>query len=248
LFTNPSLALGEAYTNGTRTVKDADLYDFLDLIGRNMEISGLSHLKETIGWINWLLRRLQQWNRAGRSRFNAARHYNLSGALYDMFPDADKQYSCAYFPTPGTGLDEIQEAKKCLIATKLILEPGHKVLDIGSGWSGMAIYLARETCADVTGLTLSAEQLKVSRQRTRDAGLSDRVRFHHRDYRDQTGVFDRFGKYFLQVRDPLTADGVALVRTISRVDSPGVTDPWIHKYVFPGGYIPALLEIMPAIK
>ncbi|PPR64214.1 MAG: Cyclopropane-fatty-acyl-phospholipid synthase [Alphaproteobacteria bacterium MarineAlpha3_Bin3] len=163
LFTNPSLALGEANTNGTLTVKDADLYDFLDLFGRNMELSGLSHLKGTTGWINWLLRRLQQWNTAGWSRFNAARHYDLSGDLYDLFLDADKQYSCAYFPTPGTGLDEAQEAKKRLIAAKLILEPGHKVLDIGSGWGGMAIYLARETGADVTGLTLSAEQLKVSR-------------------------------------------------------------------------------------
>jgi len=234
LFTNPSLALGEANTNGTLTVKDADLYDFLDLIGRNMELSGLSHLKGTTGWINWLLRRLQQWNTAGWSRFNAARHYDFSGDLYDLFLDADKQYSCAYFPTPGTGLDEAQEAKKRLIAAKLILEPGHKVLDIGSGWGGMAIYLARETGADVTGLTLSAEQLKVSRQRARDAGLSDRVRFHLRDYRDQTGVFDRivsvgmfehvgidhFGKYFLQVRDLLTADGVALVHTIGRVDGP----------------------------
>ena len=186
----------------------------------------------------------------------------MSGDLYDLFLDADKQYSCAYFPTPGTGLDEAQEAKKRLIAAKLILEPGHKVLDIGSGWGGMAIYLARETGADVTGLTLSAEQLKVSRQRARDAGLSDRVRFHLRDYRDQTGVFDRivsvgrfehvginhFRKYFLQVRDLLTADGVALVHTIGRVDGPGVTDPWIRKYVFPGGYIPALSEIMPAIE
>jgi cyclopropane-fatty-acyl-phospholipid synthase len=208
------------------------------------------------------LRRLLQWNTVAWSRFNAARHYGLSEDLYDLFLDADKQYSCAYFPNPGTGLDEAQEAKKHLIAAKLILEPGHKVLDIGSGWGGMAIYLARETDADVTGLTLSAEQLKVARQPARDAGLSDRVRFHLRDYRNQTGVFDRivsvgmfehvginhFGKYFLQVRDLLTADGVALVHTIGRVDGPGVTDPWIRKYVFPGSYIPALSEIMPAIE
>lgn len=262
LFTNPPLTLGEAYTNGTLTVEDADLYDFLDLIGRNMELSGLSHLKGTTGWISWLLRRLQQWNPAGWARLNAARHYDLSGDLYDLFLDADKQYSCAYFPTPGTGLDEAQETKKRLIAAKLLIEPGHKVLDIGSGWGGMAIYLARETGADVTGLTLSAEQLKVSRQRARDAGLSDRVWFHLRDYREQTGVFDRivsvgmfehvgidhFGKYFSQVRDLLTADGVALLHTMGRVDGPGVTDPWIRKYVFPGGYIPALSEIMPAIE
>jgi cyclopropane-fatty-acyl-phospholipid synthase len=128
--------LSEAYTNGTLTVKDTDLYDFLDLIGRNMELSSLSHLKETTGWINWLLRRLQQWNTAGWSPFNAAHHYDLSGDFYDQFLDADKQYFCAYFPTPGTGLDEAQEAKKRLrlIAAKLILEPGHKVMDIGSGW------------------------------------------------------------------------------------------------------------------
>jgi cyclopropane-fatty-acyl-phospholipid synthase len=262
LFTNPPLALGESYTNGTLTVENADLYDFLDLIGRNMNLSGLSQLNGTTGWINWLLRRVQQWNPAGWSYFNAASHYDLSGDLYDLFLDADKQYSCAYFPIPGSGLDEAQEAKKRHIAAKLLIEPGQKVLDIGSGWGGMAIYLARMTGADVTGLTLSAEQLKVSRRRAREAGLSDRVRFHLRDYREQAGVFDRivsvgmfehvgidhFRTYFSQLRDLLSEDGVALLHTIGRMDGPGATDPWIRKHVFPGGYIPALSEIMPAIE
>jgi len=262
LYTNPPLALGEAYTNGTLTVEDATLYDFLDLIGRNMNLAGVSQLKGATGWLNRALRRFQQFNPRGWSRFNAARHYDLSSALYDLFLDSDRQYSCAYFTSPEAGLEEAQKSKKRHLAAKLLIEPGHRVLDIGCGWGGLALFLARETGAEVTGLTLSVEQLKYAEKAAQDAGLSERVKFHLRDYREQTGVFDRivsvgmfehvgidhFHRFFAQVRNLLTDDGVALLHTIGRSDGPGVTDPWIRKYIFPGGYLPALSEIMPAVE
>ena len=262
LYTNPPLAMGEAYTNGTLTIEDATLYDFLDLIGRNMNLAGLSQLKGASGWLHWALRRFQQFNPRGWSRFNVASHYDLSSALYDLFLDSDRQYSCAYFTHPDAGLEEAQESKKRHIAAKLLIKPGHKVLDIGCGWGGLAIYLARETGAEVTGLTLSLEQLKYARKSVLDAGLSERVKFHLRDYREQTGTFDRivsvgmfehvgidhFHCFFTQLQDLLTDNGIALLHTIGRSDGPGVTDPWIRKYIFPGGYLPALSEIMPAVE
>ncbi|NQU61416.1 MAG: class I SAM-dependent methyltransferase [Rhodospirillales bacterium] len=262
LFTNPPLALGESCTDGTLTVEGAALYDFLDFIGRNMAHVGRLSLYGTTGWADWMLRRFQQFNPAGWAKFNVAHHYDLSGDLYDLFLDSDKQYSCAYFPSPKISLEKAQEAKKRHIAAKLMVEPGQKVLDIGCGWGGMAIYLARETGADVTGLTLSKEQLLTARKRAEEAGLSHRVRFYLRDYREQTGAFDRivsvgmfehvgidhFKRYFRQVHDLLTPEGVALIHTIGRFYGPGITDPWIRKYIFPGGYIPALSEIMPAIE
>ncbi len=262
LYTNPPLALGEAYTNGTLTVEDATLYDFMDLIGRNMNHAGVSQLRGATGWLYRALRRFQQFNPKGWSRFNVAHHYDLSSALYDLFLDSDRQYSCAYFTHPEAGLEEAQESKKHHITAKLLIEPGHKVLDIGCGWGGLAMYLARETGAEVTGLTLSVEQLKYARKSALDAGLSERVKFYLRDYREQTGVFDRivsvgmfehvgidhFHRFFTQVWNLLTDDGVALLHTIGRSDGPGSTDPWIRKYIFPGGYMPALSEIMPAVE
>jgi len=262
LCLNPPLALGEAYTNGTLTVEGASLYDLMDLFGRNMRLAGVSQLRGWAGWLHRALRRLQQFNPKGWSRYNVAHHYDLSSDLYDLFLDSGRQYSCAYFPSSETGLEEAQELKKRHIAAKLLIEPGHRVLDIGCGWGGLALYLARETGALVTGLTLSVEQLKYANQTARNAGLSDRVEFHLRDYRDQTGVFDRivsvgmfehvgithFRKFFAQVHDLLAENGIALLHTIGRMDGPGVTDPWIRKYIFPGGYLPALSEIMPAVE
>ncbi|MFQ5765516.1 MAG: SAM-dependent methyltransferase, partial [Rhodospirillales bacterium] len=191
LLFNPPLTLGEAYMDGTVTVEDGDIYDLLALIGINMEIVGRSRFVGVRGWLGRAFRRFQQFNPTGWARANVAHHYDLSGALYELFLDADKQYSCAYFPDPGMGLDEAQEEKKRHIAAKLLIRPGHRVLDIGCGWGGLALYLARETGADVTGLTLSTEQLKEARRRARDAGLEDRVRFFLRDYREETGTYDR---------------------------------------------------------
>ncbi len=262
LFFSPSLGFGKAYADGRVSLEHGDIYDLLALIGRNLEIMGLSGYGGWIGAVDWVFRRLRQFNPVSRARTNVAHHYDLTGDFYDLFLDSDKQYSCGYFTHPGIGLERAQTEKKRLIATKLLLKPGMRVLDIGSGWGGLALYLARKHDVAVTGLTLSEEQVKASRERARRAGLADRVRFHLRDYRQQTGVFDRvvsvgmfehvgidhFRRYFGQVRDRLTPDGVALLHTIGRIDGPGITDPWIERYVFPGGYIPALSEIVPAIE
>jgi len=262
LFFDPSLGFGEGYTDGRISVVDADIYGLVELIGRNLAILGRSGLHGWKAWLYRLLRRVHQFNPVGRARINAARHYDLTGALYDLFLDSDKQYSCAYFTRPGISLESAQAEKKRLIAAKLLLRPGMTVLDIGSGWGGLAIDLAREFGVDVTGLTLSSEQRKAAEARAREQGLADRVRFYLRDYREQTGAFDRivsvgmfehvgidhYKRYFAQVHDLLKPDGIALLHTIGRIDGPGVTDPWIDRYIFPHGYIPALSEVMPAIE
>ena len=191
-----------------------------------------------------------------------AHHYDLSDTLYDMFLDNDRQYSCAYYMSENDSLEHAQHNKKRHLAAKLLLEPGHKVLDIGSGWGGLGLYLAQTAEADVTGVTLSAEQLKVAEDRAAKAGLSDRVRFRLQDYRDETlkydrivsvGMFEHVGvghyrEFFEKVHDLLTDDGVALLHTIGRTDGPAATNPWLAKYIFPGGYIPAMSEIIPAIE
>ena len=262
LFFDPRLFAGEAFTDGGLTVENGSVYDFLDLVGMNMASVETPLAQRIALWGYRMARRLHQHNPARRARQNVAHHYDLSGQLYDLFLDADKQYSCAYFTGDNDSLDTAQADKKRHIAAKLLLEPGHKVLDIGSGWGGLAIYLARETGVDVTGLTLSQEQLKVAEARAREAGLEDRVRFKLRDYREETGSYDRivsvgmfehvgvnhFGDYFAKVRELLTDDGVMLLHTIGRADGPGATDPWIRKYIFPGGYIPALSELAAAIE
>ncbi|MGH6660609.1 MAG: class I SAM-dependent methyltransferase [Rhodospirillales bacterium] len=262
LFFDPSLGFGEAYMDGRVSIVDSDVYGLLELIGINLEALGRSGLHGWKKWLYRLLRRVRQFNPVGRARVNAAHHYDLTGALYELFLDSDKQYSCAYFTEPGISLERAQAEKKRLIAAKLLLKPGMTVLDIGCGWGGLAFYLAKEFGVDVTGLTLSAEQQKTAEARAREQGLADCVRFHLRDYREQTGAFDRivsvgmfehvgidhYNRYFSQIHDLLKPDGVALLHTIGRLDGPGVTDPWIDRYIFPRGYIPALSEVMPAIE
>ncbi len=263
LFLRPEIHAGEAFMDGLLTVEHGSIFDFLDLVGRNIEAAhdrdpfdGLMR-KLDVG-----LRRLQQFNPAGRARRNVAHHYDLSEALYRLFLDSDQQYSCAYFLTPEDGIDLAQAQKRRHIAAKLLLEPGMSVLDIGSGWGGLALYLAGRAGARVTGITLSREQLATAEARARAAGLSDRVSFALRDYREQTGTFDRivsvgmfehvgvnhYDAFFRQVHDRLAENGVALLHTIGRVDVPGSTNPWIRKYIFPGGYSPALSEVMAAVE
>ena len=262
LFFNPGLYLGEAYMDGTFTVEDGDIYDFMEFAVSNMEKSGEHPLNALLSLADTAFRRLQQYNPAGRARRNVAHHYDLSGKLYDLFLDSDRQYSCAYFERPDDDLERAQYNKKRHIAAKLCVERDMTVLDIGCGWGGMALYLARELGARVTGLTLSTEQLAVARERARAAGLEDRVEFHLRDYREQTGEFDRivsvgmfehvgvpyYPAYFGKVRDLLKPDGVALIHTIGRSERPRATNPWIRKYIFPGGYVPALSEMMESIE
>jgi cyclopropane-fatty-acyl-phospholipid synthase len=262
LALRPRLAFGEAYMDGTLTVEDGTIYDLLALLGVNMaayEETALSRMTDRFGrWMRWL----QQYNPRSRSRRNVAHHYDLSDRLYDLFLDRDRQYSCAYFSNNNKTLDEAQHDKKRHIASKLLLKPGATVLDIGSGWGGMALYLARVSQADVTGITLSTEQLKVSNDRAAAEGLADRVHFHLRDYRDENGKYDRvvsvgmfehvgarhYRDFFRKLKSILADDGVALLHAIGRMSPPGATNAWLRKYIFPGGYTPALSETMAAIE
>ena len=260
LLRDPTMALGELYMEGGLVLERGDLYDLLEIGLRNLE-PGQTH-----GWIRALdgvrfaLRRLHQRNDAGKARSNIAHHYDLGNAFYELFLDSDMQYSCAYFERPGMSLEDAQLAKKRHIAAKLLVDPGHSVLDIGCGWGGMALYLARICDADPTGVTLSSEQL--ARAQARAAAQGAPAQFRLQDYRNVRETFDRvvsvgmlehvgaayFEGYFRQVARLLKKDGVALIHMIGRPEGPGITNPWIAKYIFPGGYIPALSELSRAIE
>jgi cyclopropane-fatty-acyl-phospholipid synthase len=265
LVANPALAAGEAYTLGTLSVEDGtSLYDLLDLLLLNLKSNPRVHpvlyLRETLARLG---RRLMQHNPAGRARRNAAHHYDLNGRLYSLFLDRDQQYSCAYFARGDETLEEAQAAKKRHIAAKLCLDrPGLRVLDIGCGWGGMALTLARDFGARVTGITLSREQLNEARTRAAIEGLDDRVRFELLDYRAVTDTFDRivsvgmfehvgighYRTFFDTVARCLKPDGVALIHAIGRSLGPAHTNAWMRKYIFPGGYAPALSEVMPPVE
>src|SRR5262252_1399903 len=259
LIFRPRLYLPEAYIDGALTIEEGNLYDLIDLLAVNVNALPKGLLAHLLNGSATLLRRLHQYNPAPRARRNASHHYDLSDELYELFLDRDRQYSCAYFREGTEDLDTAQLDKKRHIAAKLLIGPGQKVLDIGSGWGGLALYLASECGVDVTGLTLSAEQHKAATRRAAAAGLSDRVRFYLRDYREEDDTYDRivsvgmfehvginhYGEFFAKMKSLLTPRGVALLHSIGRKDGPGSTNPWIRKYIFPGGYIPALSEVVP---
>ncbi len=259
---NPSLGAAESYMDGSLSVEDGELYDFLDIAALNIGRGHLPGIYTRIKNLGLWTRRFMQHNSPLRARRNVARHYDLSGALYELFLDPQRQYSCAYFTAAGQSLEEAQRAKMRLIADKLLLAPGQKVLDIGCGWGGLAAYLAREENVRVRGLTLSDEQHRYAQAAAREAGLEDRLSFKLEDYRYDGGLYDRivsvgmfehvgidyYGEYFAKLHDLLSPDGVALLHTIGRVDGPGITDSFIRKYIFPGGYIPALSEVVTAIE
>ncbi|PKU23041.1 SAM-dependent methyltransferase [Telmatospirillum siberiense] len=256
----PAMTVGESYMDGTLTIEEGTLYDFLALVSENLHRMDQRYSPGEHAFA--MVRLLQQWNPVSSSKRNVARHYDLSGALYDLFLDSDREYSCAYFATAGMSLEEAQRAKKTHIMTKLLLRPGQKVLDIGCGWGGLALSMARDYDVDVTGITLSEEQLKVARLRAEDAQLTGKVHFRLCDYRDIAERFDRivsvgmfehvgvgyFQTFFNHVRDLLTDNGVALLHAIGRSAGPGVTNAWIRKYIFPGGYSPALSEVLPKVE
>ncbi|MBI3676744.1 MAG: class I SAM-dependent methyltransferase [Proteobacteria bacterium] len=263
LAVNPDLAFGELYMDGRLTVEQGDIADVLALLMANLNANSGSLAYRMGRALRRFTRRVAQYNPAPRAMKNVAHHYDLSAKLYDLFLDKDRQYSCAYFTAPGETLEDAQIGKKRHIAAKLFLDrPGLKVLDIGCGWGGLALDLARDAKADVLGITLSTEQIAVARQRTLRAQVADRCRFGLTDYRALTGTFDRivsvgmfehvgvdfYQAYFDKVRDLLADGGVALIHTIGRSDGPGATPPWIAKYIFPGGYVPALSEVLPAIE
>jgi cyclopropane-fatty-acyl-phospholipid synthase len=256
---NPDLRLGEAYMDGTFVVERGSIADFVDLVGGGravpwwgLPVAGLHHL--------W--RRISQYNWRSRSRRNVAHHYDLNGRLYSLFLDSDRQYSCAYFESPEESLDDAQLAKKRHLAAKLLLHAGHRLLDIGCGWGGLGLYAAEVCGARVTGITLSQEQLAVARQRARERRLDDTATFHGLDYRDVTSIFDRivsvgmfehvgvgfYDRFFAKCAKILSDDGVMVLHSIGRSGRPSYTNAWIAKYIFPGGYIPSLSEVMPAIE
>lgn len=260
LFIHPQLYLGEAYMNGGLIVERGSLWDLFELCGRNLQNLGRPTQSRLLRLVQNAACFLQQWNSRGTARRNAAHHYDLSYDLYRRFLDEDLQYSCAYFADKDMTLGEAQAAKKQHIAAKLNLAPGQRVLDIGCGFGGLALSLARDHGARVTGITLSQQQFAIAQKRA--AELADKVSFEIRDYREIEGPFDRivsvgmfehvgapnYQTFFDAVARLLTEDGVALIHSIGRADPPRLTDPWIRKYIFPGGYIPSLSEVLPAVE
>jgi cyclopropane-fatty-acyl-phospholipid synthase len=262
LLLDPARTLGELYMDGRLVVTQGDLYRVLELGAKNLaEKKGLPWVK-ALDQVRIAFRDLHQRNDRYHAKRNVARHYDLDVRLYDLFLDADRQYSCAYFEYPGQSLDDAQTAKKRHIAAKLLPEDGATALDIGCGFGGMALYLGGVAGAKVTGVTLSEEQFGLASDRARKANLADRVHFRLQDYRDVQETFDRivsvgmfehvgvrrYDEFFKTVRRQLKDDGVMLLHAIGRSSVPSATNPWIRKYIFPGGYIPSLSEVLPAIE
>ncbi len=261
ILTDPALGAAESFMDGRLVIERGDILALLRLVTANNKWEDATGnltpgaFKRAIDGVRF---RLDRINMARRSKRNVAHHYDLSARLYDLFLDADRQYSMAYFTDPANSLEQAQLDKKAHIAAKLALRPGMTVLDIGCGWGGMALYLHEKTGAEVLGVTLSEEQLKVARERAEAAGVTDKVRFELIDYRHVTGQFDRivsvgmfehvgpahYRTFFAKCRELLTPEGVMLLHTIGRAGGPGVTDAFTAKYIFPGGYIPALSEIL----
>ena len=256
---DPDLKLGEAYMDGTFVVDRGSIAQFVDLVAKK---STLPRWCAPIMVFRFVRQRITQLNSRRRSRRNVAHHYDLDGRLYSLFLDSDRQYSCAYFESPRDSLDDAQLAKKRHLAAKLFLEDGHRLLDIGCGWGGLALYAAEVCGAQVTGITLSQEQLAIARQRAKERRVDGSVTFLARDYREVTGIFDRivsvgmfehvgvnyYDAFFAKCASVLADDGVMVLHSIGRSSGPGYTNAWIAKYIFPGGYIPALSEVMPAIE
>ena len=259
---NPQLKLGETFTDGELIVEEGSVYGLLETLLNNLANTHPTWTAMVFVGLRYLTRRVRQMNTLLRARHNVAHHYDLDGRMYSLFLDDDMQYSCAYFEHDSDSLDEAQLAKKRHVAAKLLLEPGQKVLDIGSGWGGLGLYLAEHFDVDVTGITLSEEQFSVSNRRAEERGLAPKVRFRLEDYRKVQGPFDRivsvgmfehvgvgrYRKFFDTCRDLLTADGVMMLHSIGRFGPPSVTNSWIQKYIFPGGYIPAISEVVPAVE
>ena len=262
LILNPELALGEAYTNGTLAIENDDLFGLLKILALNAKKQQNHWLSKLVKLRQNAFRRFFQRNKISGAKLNVAHHYDLSPELYEMFLDKDLNYSCAYFLSDKNTLVEAQKNKKHHIAKKLMLKPNINVLDIGCGWGGMSLTLAREYEANVLGITLSKEQKLVCEQRALEEGLSHKVKFELMDYREDVGKFDRivsigmfehvgipnYNRFWREVFQKLSDDGIGLIHTIGRTTPPGGTNPWINKYIFPGGYIPAMSEVMGNVE
>jgi cyclopropane-fatty-acyl-phospholipid synthase len=259
---DPELRLGEAYMNGTLQVEEGTVADLLAIVLGQTTDGMPPHWAQPQWAARYLYRRLQQFNPRSRAQRNVAHHYDLDGRLYSLFLDADRQYSCGYFETPDQSLDDAQLAKKRHLAAKLILKDGQRVLDIGCGWGGLALYLGEFCRSRVTGITLSHEQWHRAAERAVEKNLTSAVEFRMQDYRDVAEKFDRivsvgmfehvgvthYDRFFRRCSELLSDDGVMVLHSIGRSEGPNVTNPWIAKYIFPGGYIPALSEVLPSIE
>jgi len=262
LALDPTLALGEGYMRGTITLREGTVYDLISTVMSNEDQGGFPLAARLPEFLRYTVRRFQQFNPVGRARTNVAHHYDINGAIYDLFLDTDRQYSCGYFRSPSDDLETAQQAKKRHLAAKLFLSPGQRVLDIGSGWGGLAIYLAEMCGAHVTGITLSKEQLTLSRERARRYKGDGTITFRGLDYRRvrsrfdrvvSVGMFEHVGvnhhrTYFRKIERLLEDDGIALIHFIARSDRPAATNPFVAKYIFPGGYIPAMSEVLGAVE
>jgi cyclopropane-fatty-acyl-phospholipid synthase len=262
MFRNPELHTGEAYMDGTLTFEDCTLKDFLDLFSLNRGSMASYPMQKVLRRISRAIRAVQQHNPIGKAQKNVAHHYDLSSEMYRLFLDKDMHYSCAYFEDGGESLEEAQNKKIRHIAAKLKLEDGQRILDIGCGWGGMALYLAQLANVEVLGVTLSEEQHSVAVQRAQATDLSDRVRFELLDYRKVTGRFDRivsigmfehvgvtrYDEFFGKVYSLLEHDGLAVLHSIGHMSPPSVASPWLRKYIFPGAYSPALSETFAATE
>ena len=261
MMMNPSLHFGESYMNGSLILEEGTIHDLLKLIFINSGSNADHWVMKVDKIIRAIRNKIVSSNYIPKSKKNVAHHYDLSDKLYDLFLDKDRQYSCAYFNSPNDTLEQAQLNKKELIAKKLLLEEGQNVLDIGSGWGGMASYLSKRSNVNVKGVTLSEEQIAYSKQRKIDESL-DKVEYALQDYRNveesydrivSVGMFEHVGtphyqEFFDKLYQLLNETGVALIHTIGRIDQPTTNDPWIEKYIFPGGYIPALSEVMQRVE
>ena len=262
LFFNPELHAGEAYMDGRLSFEDSGLRDFLTLFSINRLALGSYPLQHLLRRISRMLKKFQQANRVGQAQRNVAHHYDLGNDFYKLFLDDGMHYSCAYFRDDGDSLEAAQRNKMRLLAAKLGLKPGQRVLDIGCGWGGLGLYLAGLEDIEVLGVTLSEEQHALAQQRVRDAGLDGRVRFELRDYREVDGRFDRivsvgmfehvgvhhYAEFFAKINDLMPDDGLMMLHSIGHMSPPGTASPWLRKYIFPGAYSPALSEVFEVVE
>ena len=259
---DPDLKFAESYVDGDIVVEQGSLAGMLAMLLSQDRTGNPSRWAKPQWLLRYIGRRLKQFNSRSRAKVNTAHHYDLDERLYSIFLDASRQYSCAYFESPDQTLDDAQCAKLRHLAAKLLLSPERRVLDIGSGWGGLGCYLAGNCGAQVDGVTLSLEQFEYSSARARDSGYNGKIQFFLKDYRDldqvydsivSVGMFEHVGRgfyneFFQKCYELLSDDGVFLLHSCGRSDGPGITNPWLEKYIFPGGYIPALSEVLPAIE
>ena len=262
LLLNPDLYLGEAYTNGSIVIENGTLTEFLDIALKNVGRQSTNSITNVLEKFRRVYRNITNFNLVGKSKENVAHHYDISNKFYDLFLDEKRQYSCAYFKNEDDTLDVAQNNKIDHIIKKLNLKPNQKVLDIGCGWGTLALDIAKKTQCEVVGITLSKNQLEYAQQKAKEMNLENQVEFRLADYRQLNEKFDRvvsvgmfehvgrkfYNKYFSKVFDFLNEDGVALIHTIGCVNPPRGPQPWITKYIFPGGYTPSLSEVSLPIE